>query len=282
MLSFIIVEYHSPNEIRQCITALAQQLTQPFEVIVSSNSCYSEAERAALLSSPSSSFVASVPEGSPEGSSSSPSPSVRWLFNDRNGGFAYAMNRGLQQAQGEYLVIMNSDCLLRTPLTAMTDFLRRHPEVGAIAPQMQDQKGHIQDTARPYVSLSSYLRRQFRRVVLRDRRLLNPQMDYSRVQTVDWLIGAFIMVSRRAYELTGGLDDRLFMYAEDLDWCTRIRQAGLEVVYYPRALITYKGTRRARTNLRYARIFVRSHVLYWRKFGFFWGYPKRQECYYDD
>lgn len=268
MLSFIIVEYHSPNEIRQCITALAQQLTQPFEIIVSSNSCYSEAERAALLSPPSSSPASS--------------PTVRWLFNDRNGGFAYAMNRGLQQARGEYLVIMNSDCLLRTPLTAMTDFLRHHPEVGAIAPQMQDQQGHIQDTARPYVSLSSYLRRQFRRVVLRDRRLLNPQMDYSRVQTVDWLIGAFIMVSRRAYELTGGLDDRLFMYAEDLDWCTRIRQAGLEVVYYPRALITYKGTRRARTNLRYARIFVRSHVLYWRKFGFFWGYPKRQECYYDD
>ncbi|MBR1791236.1 MAG: hypothetical protein IJ754_05740 [Bacteroidaceae bacterium] len=53
-------------------------------------------------------------------------------------------------------------------------------------------------------------------------------------------------------------------------------------MYYPRVLINYKGTRRARTNLRYARIFVRSHILYWRKFSFFWGYPPRLQRYYDE
>ncbi|MBQ8936714.1 MAG: glycosyltransferase family 2 protein [Bacteroidaceae bacterium] len=265
LLSLIIVEYNSIAEIRLCVNSLLQYLTQPFEVIVSSNSCYSHEQRHAI-----------------EASEDTANTHVRWLYNERNGGFAYAMNRGLQESRGEYLVIMNSDCLLRTPITSMIDFMRHHPEVGAIAPQMQDNQGRIQDTARPYVSLSSYVHRQFRRIFLRDRRLLNPDMDYSRVQTVDWLIGAFIMVSRRAYELTGGLDERLFMYAEDLDWCTRIRQAGLEVVYYPRVLINYKGTRRARTNLRYARIFVRSHILYWRKFGFFWGYPPRLQRYYDE
>jgi GT2 family glycosyltransferase len=107
--------------------------------------------------------------------------------------------------------------------------------------------------------------------------ILDNDMNYNKVQTVDWLIGAFIMVSRKAYEATGGLDDDLFMYAEDLDWCTRIRQQGFEVVYFPKAVIIYKGTRRARSNSKYAKIFIQSHIKYWRKFGFFYGYPRRKK-----
>ena len=84
------------------------------------------------------------------------------------------------------------------------------------------------------------------------------------------------MVSRKAYEATKGLDADLFMYAEDLDWCTRIRQYRLEVVYFPNCSIIYKGTRRARSNSRYAKIFIQSHIKYWKKFGFFYGYPKRK------
>ncbi len=86
-------------------------------------------------------------------------------------------------------------------------------------------------------------------------------MKYNKIQTVDWIIGAFIMVSRKAYEATGGLDDNFFMYTEDLDWCTRIRQQGFEIVYYPFTRITYKGTRRARNSFKYARIFIESHLI---------------------
>lgn len=256
ILSFIIVEYHSQDEIRHCVEALRQHLTIPYEVIVSSNSCYDDGQKAEIDQS---------------------DKRVKWLFNKENGGFAYAMNEGLKVASGRYLSIMNSDCVLNSDLSPMTAFMDQHPEVGAIAPKMHDAEGNIQDTARPYVSVPRYVWRQVKRIAGHKISILDRRMDYSRVQTVDWLIGAFIMVSRKAYEATGGLDNRFFLYAEDLDWCTRIRQMGFEVVYYPLCSITYKGTRRARSDSKYAKIFIESHIKYWKKFGFFFGYPPRKK-----
>ncbi len=259
-LSVVIVEYRSLKEIQQCVDSLKSHLGVSTEIIVSSNSCYTEQERTQI---------------------NQKDESVRWLFNERNGGFAYAMNRGLRVARGQYLAIMNSDCLLESGLEGMAEFLSQHPDVGAIAPQMRDAEGNIQDTARPYVSVPRYIWRQAKRIAGHKTSILSNEMDYRRIQTVDWLIGAFIMVSRKAYEATGGLDDHYFMYAEDLDWCTRIRQQGFEVVYYPKAVITYKGTRRARNNGKYARIFIKSHLRYWRKFGFFFGYPRRKRIVFE-
>lgn len=256
-LSIVIVEYNSIQEIQTCVAALKKHIRVPFEVIVSSNSCYGKEERKKF------------------GKDSD--GHVRWLFNARNGGFAYAMNEGLKVAGGRYLAIMNSDCTFCSDIDPMVRFMEQHPEIGAIAPQMKDAKGNIQDTARPYVSLTRYIIRQFKRVLRHKVSILSDTMDYAKVQTVDWLIGAFIMVSRKAYEATGGLDDSYFMYAEDLDWCTRIRQQGFEVVYYPKCIIIYKGTRRARSNSKYAKIFIRSHIRYWNKFGYFFGYPPRKE-----
>lgn len=254
ILSVIIVEYNSINEIMQCVASFKQHVKILYEVIVSSNSCYTIEQQKEIDQTDN---------------------NVRWLFNEKNGGFAYAMNEGLKVAKGNFMVIMNSDCTLLSDLDNMIDFMMRHPEIGAIAPQMKDPDGNIQDTARPYVSVPRFVWRQVKRIVGHKTSILDNDMDYNKIQTVDWLIGAFIMVSRKAYNTTGGLDDDLFMYAEDLDWCTRIRQYGFEIVYYPKNIVRYKGTRRARSNSKYARIFLESHVKYWRKFGFFYGYPKR-------
>lgn len=259
-LSIVVVEYFSVDDIGKCAESISRNLNVPYEIIVSSNSCYDESTRQRL---------------------SGTDGRVRWIFNERNGGFAYAMNQGLRVARGNCLVIMNSDCTIGCGLEDMARFLQEHPDVGAVAPQIRDAAGNIQDTARPYVSVPSYVLRQTKRVLRHRESVLNPKMDYTKTQTVDWVIGAFIMVSRKAYELTGGLDDSFFMYAEDLDWCTRIRQCGLEVVYYPHARIVYKGTRRARNNRKYAKIFIHSHIIYWKKFGFFSGYPKRRKVVYD-
>ena len=259
VLSIIIVEYNCISNIRTCVETLRSHIQVPCEIIVSSNSCYDEAKRSEILKD---------------------ETHAKWVFNERNGGFAYAMNEGLKVAKGKYLVIMNSDCIIASPLDGMIAFMDAHPEVGAIAPMMKDNEGNIQDTARPYVNVPRYVWRQVKRVTGHRISILDTKMDYNSIQTVDWLIGAFIMVSRKAYELTGGLDDAFFMYAEDLDWCTRIRQQGLEVVYFPNALIMYKGTRRARSNSKYAKIFIKSHLHYWKKFGFFYGYPQRKRMTY--
>lgn len=259
ILSIVIVEYKSLDEISACIQSITGRLSIPYEIVVSSNSCYTEEERK------------QIPQYA---------NNVHFVFNKRNGGFAYAMNSGLKHALGEFLVIMNSDCSINFDLADMVGFMQKHPEVGVVGPCIHDADGNLQDTARPYVSVPRFFLRQIKRMLMRKVSVLNPMMDYTKTQTVDWVIGAFMMVSRKAYELTNGLDDSYFMYAEDLDWCTRIRQNGLEVVYYAKADITYKGTRRARNNKAYAKIFLRSHLLYWKKFGFIGGYPKRKKITY--
>lgn len=259
-LSIIIVEYYSLDEIQICVKSIQNKIGVSHEIIVSSNSEYSSEQKESILSH---------------------SNGVIWLFNPHNGGFAYAMNEGLKKAKGKYLAIMNSDCTITSSLSGMIDFMNKNPFVGAIAPKMLDVDGNVQDTARKYVSLPRYIKRQIVRLMKHKVAVLD-KMDYNKVQTVDWLIGAFIMVSSAAYEKTNGLDNAFFMYAEDLDWCTRIRQHSFEVVYYPRIIVIYKGTRRARNSYKYAKIFIRSHLLFWKKFGFFFGYPKRKEIVFED
>lgn len=259
LLSIVIVEYNSVDEVCQCVDCIFKMLSIPVEVIVSSNSCYTQTKCENITNKDS---------------------RIKWVFNTRNGGFAYAMNEGLKAANGDYLVIMNSDCSVNCDLAEMVSFMSEHEEVGAVGPCIHDSDGNLQDTARPYVSLPRFVLRQIKRMLLHKVSILNPNMDYTKTQTVDWVIGAFMMVSRKAYEITGGLDDSFFMYAEDLDWCTRIRQSGFEIVYYAQADVTYKGTRRARSNKTYAKIFLRSHMLYWQKYGFMTGYPKRRRIMY--
>ncbi len=256
ILSIVIIEYHSTQEIKECVSHLKTHIQLPYEIIVSSNSCYDEQYKSQLNTN---------------------EENVKWLFNKKNEGFAGGMNAGLKMAKGKYLIIMNSDCTIESPLDAMIAFMNDHPEVGAIAPQISDHQGNIQDTARPYVTLPRYIIRQVKRVIGHKSSILNKKMDYSKIQTVDWVIGAFMMVSRKAYEATNGLDSSYFMYAEDLDWCTRIRQQNFEIVYFPEVKVTYKGSRRARNNSKYAKIFISSHIKYWKKFGFFYGQPIRKD-----
>lgn len=256
MLSFIIVEYFSIEEIEKCIAYINANLKVRHEIIVSSNSCYDAPKQQSLRSAFANKAI--------------------WVFNSKNGGFAYAMNCGLKISKGDFMVIMNSDCIIEKGLDNMMAFMEQHPEIGACGPQIKDGKGIIQDTARPYVTVLRYVYRQLQRVLEHREIVLERSMNYNGIQTVDWVIGAFIMVSRRAYQLTGGLDDAYFMYAEDLDWCTRIRAHGLEIVYYPKAVVRYKGTRRARGNKKYAKVFIQSHLRFWKKFGFFSGYPRRK------
>lgn len=262
VLSIVIVEYHSIEEVNLCIESIHSNIGISCEVVISSNSQYSKDKQKDITNSK--------------------KPNIKWIFNARNGGFAYAMNEGLKVCNGEYLVIMNSDCRINFDLSEMVQFLSNHQEIGALGPRIHDADGNLQDTARPYVSLPRFIWRQSKRIIQHKVSILNPQMDYTKTQTVDWVIGAFIMVSRKAYEMTSGLDESFFMYAEDLDWCTRIRQNGLEIVYYANSDITYKGTRRARNNKKYAKIFLKSHLLFWEKYGFWGGYPKRKHIIYDN
>lgn len=226
-----------------------------YELIVSSNSCYTKFQQETIRKQ---------------------TPRIRWSFNEKNGGFAYGMNRGLELASGDYLMIANPDLKMKCGLQEAIDFLSLHEDVGAVGPLIKDKDGVLQDSARTYLTVNSWIKRNIIRMLGKEERY-----DYSKIRTVDWVIGACILMKRVAYRLTGGLDEHYFLYVEDLDLCTRIRKSGLEVVHFPMMEVEYKGTRSARHSLKYARVFIQSIWYYWKKFGFFSGQPIRKDLVFD-
>jgi GT2 family glycosyltransferase len=259
-VSIVIIEYNSLEEIDICIQNLRNIFnTASYEIIISSNSGYNDVQQKSVKIK---------------------YPYAQWVFNKKNGGFAYGMNRGLEIAKGEYLIILNSDVKIKTGINEMIDFLKMHREVGAVAPKIFDSEGVLQDSCRSYMNVVSFLGRNIKRLLTRKNIDYNKHFDYEKTQNVDWVIGSFIMVKSEIYKLTNGLDESYFLYVEDMDWCTRIREKGFEIVYFPAATIEYVGSRAARSSMKYAKIFLKSLFIYWKKFGFFCGYPKRQICYY--
>lgn len=247
-LSFVLLEYHSINDI-DCFyeTLTNNSVYQKYncEIIVSSNSEYDLSKQLELKER---------------------QTNIIWVFNLYNGGFASGMNEGLKIAKGEYVIILNTDVKFGMDLSPMVEFMEKNAEIGAIAPAIVDEDNNIQDTCRDYITPIRFMKRQMLRLLFQKEVLLDSNRDYTKVQTVDWIIGAFIMVRREAYVVTKGLDTSYFLYVEDMDWCTRIRESGFEIVYFPKTQIEYKGTRSARKSKKYAKIFIKGLFRYWKKF----------------
>jgi len=260
-ISFVIIEYNSIEDVTSCIESIREHSTGiAIQIIVSSNSCYNLARQAQLMND---------------------YADVKWVFNERNGGFAYGMNRGLNEAGGEYFAVLNPDVIIQNRLNEVISFLDHNPEVGAAGPQLTDSYGNIQDSCRLYVTLPRFIIRNLKRILLGLQVVYERGVNYSLIQTVDWIIGAFMIVSRDAYIATNGMDENYIFYAEDLDWCLRIRKAGFEVVYFPLLKANYKGSRAARKLGSKTIVFLKSHLRFWRMNGFFQIKPLKSARIFD-
>jgi len=245
MVSFIVIEYHSIEEIKGFICSLDHATSGlDYEIIISSNSQYSKEEQTEILS-----FF----------------PKIVWTFNERNGGFAYGMNEGLKVAKGDILAVVNPDVKIRSSLAPMINYLESNSKVGIVAPKIIDAEGIIQDSFRHFVTPWGFFVRQVGWI--KDKGKLH-EKNFQEPVYGDWVIGAFMVCRRFFYEKVGGLSDDYFMYCEDMDWCKRAHLAGYEVVYFPETVVEYKGTRSARHSWKYAKIHIRSLLTYWRKYGF--------------
>jgi N-acetylglucosaminyl-diphospho-decaprenol L-rhamnosyltransferase len=253
-LSYVILEYDCLGEIGPCLASLKKFSSGlACEYIVASNSRY---------------------DGELRNKVSAEFPEVHWIFNEKNGGFAYAMNRGLETAVGETVALLNADVRLMSDVAPAVIFLSSNPGVGLIGPKIVDEKGTLQDSARPFMTPWRALRRALARVGGGRRVLLERGFDYDRMQPVDWVIGAFMMAKKSAIEKVGTLDEQYFMYVEDMDWCRRFWEGGFAVHYFPELAVEFAGTRRSSAFLsgsgvpgRHAWIHLRSYLRFLRKFG---------------
>ena len=184
-----------------------------------------------------------VDNGSQDGSAAAVAarfPAVTLLASAENGGFAAGNNLGLHQARSDACILLNTDTIV-TPetLQALTAYLLSQPDLGAVSPGLRTADGSPQAFAYGSRPSPLYLAGRALRRLLR----LGAMHDWGVTAPieVDWVSGACLAVRRAVYEEVGGLDERYFLYFEDVDWCTRIRRAGWRVVYNPAIQVTHLG-----------------------------------------
>jgi hypothetical protein len=173
-------------------------------------------------------------------------PAVRWFDNEANVGFARGVNRGLAEARGRCLALLNPDCEAAAgSLTALVRHLDEHPEVGAVGPRILDPDGSLQLSCRRFPTHWTGL---FNRYSLATRLFPNNpwsrsylmlDFDHASTRAVDWISGACLVTRRDVVERVGPMDEAFFLFNEDVDWCRRMGQAGYQVVYHPAATVTH-------------------------------------------
>jgi hypothetical protein len=174
-------------------------------------------------------------------------PQVQLIRNSQNVGFTKANNQGilesLNQAKGQdvaYVLLLNCDTVVKPlALQSMVRFLDEHPEVGVVGTRQVRANGSLL----PYTfggdpTLRYLLARGLNRLLFH-RPLHNWTTDT--IQAADWVSGACLLARRTAIDQVGLLDENIFMYFEDVDWCLRFRQAGWKVYYNPQIEIIHLG-----------------------------------------
>ncbi len=169
---------------------------------------------------------------------------VKLIENKDNLGFSKACNQAIPESKGDYVLLLNPDTEVKDgAIGKLADFLKDHPECGAVGPKVLNTDGTLQLACRrsfPSVKAAffriTYLSRLFPKSKTMSEYNLTFQ-DPDKTVEVDALSGSCMMVRRQAIDKIGLLDEDIFMFGEDIDWCWRIKQAGWSVFYLPSSVI---------------------------------------------
>lgn len=167
-------------------------------------------------------------------------PKYHYILNSENFGFGKAHNQALRQIKTEYTLVLNPDTLLKPGVLAgMLEYMNQNPKVGVSTCKIVYSTGQVDLTAHrgfptPWASLL---------YILGNDSLYHLSSRISdQPHPVDAISGAFFFARQAILEKVGFFDEDYFMYAEDIDLCFKIKQAGFEVMYLPGIeIIHYKG-----------------------------------------
>ena len=222
-----IVNWNTRDELRECLkSVLAQDGSVTFEVNVVDNAST---------------------DGSAEMVRSEFGGRVNVIENPTNAGFAAAQNVSIKRARGRYMFLTNPDCRLldEIVLSKLVQFMDEHLDTGILGPRIVNPDGSLQYSARRFPTM---LAAGFRHTLLGRlfpnnrfvRRYMMTDWAHDRIADVDWLSGSALMVSKATIDQIGLLDERFYMYVEDVDWCKRAHLAGWRVVYFPSAVVSHR------------------------------------------
>ena len=251
-LSILIVSWNTAALLAECLTSV-----------------HAEVQRLA----PTATETIIVDNGSIDGSVAMVRERFPWVYlieNVANVGFAQANNQAMEQAQGEFVLLLNSDTrLLPGALQALLAFMAAHPPAGACGARLLNDDGSLQPSCQPMLTPE----REFWRLAFLD--ALLPRATYKMARwpvdqphRVEVIKGACLLLRRAALDQIGWLDESYFMYTEEVDLCYRLAQAGWELWWVPQAQVIHYGAASSKqaAEAMYLQLY-RSKVQFYRKFG---------------
>jgi N-acetylglucosaminyl-diphospho-decaprenol L-rhamnosyltransferase len=257
-LSIVILNYNTRDHLRACLASIVDEGST------------------SLSRGPISAEVLVVDNASSDGSAEMVAATFPWVTLIRspyNGGFAMGNNQALRPSRGKAILLLNPDtCLLPGGIGQLLDRLAAHPEAGIIGPRLLRPDGSMHLACRrsfPTPAIAFYRLSGASRAFPRSRRFGRYNLTYidpSLAIEVDSVCGACMLIRREVVDRVGLLDERFFMYGEDLDWCLRARQAGWTVRYEPAIVVQHQhGAASRKRALRTTYHFFRAMDLFYRK-----------------
>jgi GT2 family glycosyltransferase len=249
-ISFVIVTWNAKEFVTECLQSIRANCTRPAEIIVVDNASQ---------------------DGTPERVREN-FPECRLVQTGANLGFAKGNNAGIDLASGKYLFLVNSDVkILPGCVEGLMALMESGPKIGLAGPQMLGTDGCVSRSTMRFPTLwNSFCRALALDSIFRHSRIfagfLMGDFDHRRTQDVEVLNGWFWVVRRQALEQVGKLDERFFMYGEDIDWSYRFHNAGWRNVFCATAAAVHYGG--ASSAIAPARFYVekqRASVQYWEK-----------------
>jgi GT2 family glycosyltransferase len=252
LLSIVIVNFNAEKLLKKCLGSVYTETKQiPFDVWVVDNN----------------STDASVPMMRQN------FPQVNLIENKENVGFAKANNQAITKCTGDYILLLNPDTrILQNAIEKMVDFMDANPTVGICGCKVLNEDGTLQLACRrsiPTPGVAFFRLTGLSKLFPKSKIMAKYNLTYldlDKPQGVDAVSGAFLMIRKKVVDGIGLLDERFFMYGEELDWCLRAKKAGWAVMYYPDAeIVHYKGECSKSNSRKAAFEFYRSMYLFHKK-----------------
>jgi len=239
-VSIVIVSYNARVDLERCLQSLhAAPLSASHEIIVVDNQSS---------------------DGSVEAAAKY--PDVRVIQTGANLGFARATNIGIRASRGTNLLLLNSDTVVPAgAIDRLLAELDRDPDVAVVGPRLVDATGRAELSYGPMIGPFNELRQKMRmhRPALVDR--LTRQRH-----SPDWVSGACLLVRRTDADAVGLLDERFFMYTEDVDFCAAIKARGRRIAFTPEVEVVHvRGRSAAAAPAATAAAYRRSQVAFYEK-----------------
>lgn len=176
-------------------------------------------------------------------------PNIDLVRNKENLGFAAANNIGLKKAHGDFILLLNSDTSMsESTLEMLFSVASDESEAGVIGPKLIFPNGKLQQSLGFFPTLIKIFAWMtfiddvpFLSTFIKPYHVTDKSF-YSRRRNVDWVSGACLLVKKNVIKKAGYLDDKIFMYAEEVEWCFRIKRAGFDILYIPSIkVVHHKG-----------------------------------------